>query len=62
MAYIYSDLNTFSAGVRAGTKCNLNTFSAGVRAGTKCIFCRCPRVDCNVFCIRGERELKEGTY
>ena len=34
MAYVYSDLNTFSA---------------GVRAGTKSIFCRCPRVDRNVF-------------
>ena len=34
MAYIYSDLNTFAA-------C--------LRAGTKSIFCRCPRVDCNVF-------------
>ena len=34
MAYVYSDLNTFSA-------C--------VRAGTKRIFCRCPGVDCSVF-------------
>ena len=47
MAYVYSDLNTFSVSF------------ACVRAGTKRIFCRCPRVDCNVFCIRGEQELKE---
>ena len=47
MAYVYSDLNTFSVSF------------ACVRPGTKRIFCRCPRVDCNVFCIRGEQELKE---